>query len=179
MESPQDPITGETLPANESNTDWGADDFNLNPPVSEFNLNPPGSVLSDASTNADTVLPDHVEVANQRLEESLAPSEESEGSGDDNFHVLKACDLSDDSRLFMVEMDDIFALMGEWSIDQKEAAVEVIKVFEENPLLREDTLQVVKQNAIGPREMFSVQVGDWKGVVSKDNNGIVLQSEID
>ena len=56
--------------------------------------------------------------------------------------------------------------------------VEVLKVFQDNPLADNRIFQATRESAVGGKDMFLVQAGTWKGVISKDNDKVVLRTEI-
>ncbi len=95
----------------------------------------------------------------------------------EDFTVLDSCPISEESRLFMVAMNDIYALMGECGPPDA-SNVEVLKVFQNNPLAENQIFQATREAKTGDRDMFLVQAGTWKGVISKDNDRVVLRTEI-
>lgn len=161
------------------------DPFTAELPETMIPADPSPSAFSGSALPMDDA--DEVARANARLEESMADFSPAEPIADDatafaagpslsdepapaaggseDFRVLETCAIDPACRLFVVEMDRIFALMGECGPEDA-PSVEVLKVFREYPFAQGPTFTVSED---GPQR-YAVQVGAWRGIVAREGD---------
>ncbi|MBX2860142.1 MAG: hypothetical protein KTR14_02835 [Vampirovibrio sp.] len=107
----------------------------------------------------------------------VTPEESSSGAGDmDDLEILRSCWLDATHALYVVTMDSVFALMGQFNTHEGEQT-KVLKIFNDNPLEPDNEVTVMQQDADGHADHYKVNVGPWTGVISADNDGMSLVSE--
>ena len=149
------------------------------PPVEPAPVSAMSSVQAFAAATASEVtLPEEV-LSSEPPSGSvaLAEADVSEPAQLDDFKVISSFELSPVSRLFLVEMDAIHALMGECG-DPDHANVEVLKVFSRNPLIEDATFNASLEGISSGKEMIMVQLGNWKGIISRQHDMMALHTEL-
>ena len=93
-----------------------------------------------------------------------------------NLEVLSVCSLNAEKRLLVVHNKGIFALMGQYGMEQPQ--ISVLKVFEHNPIAYQNTFTAVEEGQAGSQGMFVVQVGTWHAIISTFQDKISLHTEL-
>jgi len=93
-----------------------------------------------------------------------------------NLEVVGICQLSMERRLLVVHHDGVYALMGQNG--QEKADVNVLKVFEHNPLAYQHTFTAVEEANAAGQGMYVTQVGTWHAIISTFQDKITLHTEL-
>lgn len=93
-----------------------------------------------------------------------------------NLEVMGICQLSQDRRLLVVEKDGIYALMAQAGQDKPQ--VNVLKIFEHNPLAYQHTFTAVEEGQAAGQGMYVTQVGTWHAIISTFQDKISLHTEL-
>lgn len=110
------------------------------------------------------------------------PASELTGDEEESFDVLRSLDLQENARLFLVKMDDLYALMAEFlPMYAPESSVEVIKVFTDGSVTDYEVAPFhayVDDNHPSGHQQFQVQLGHWTGNLVLSSEGMMLTSEL-
>ncbi|MDX2084497.1 MAG: hypothetical protein SFZ03_03820 [Candidatus Melainabacteria bacterium] len=89
----------------------------------------------------------------------------------DALQVLGRCVCTEQQQLYLVKMEDAFALMAQYQGD-----FEVLTFFEKNPLLDKNRFTAERVATVAGRDLYQVCVGYWKAVLSDENGRIQMHT---
>ncbi|MGE0199348.1 MAG: hypothetical protein AB7P76_00115 [Candidatus Melainabacteria bacterium] len=102
----------------------------------------------------------------------------------EQLRVLNVCELSHDKRLLLVETatdaagPPRFALMAQ-SGAMSNPEIAVLKIFDQSPLMPSGTeFSAMREGTAGDKDMYITRVGSWQGIISSDEDAVILHAEL-
>ena len=119
------------------------------------------------------------------LQQPSPPSSASDDGTEGDFDILDTIPLSPTQRLYLVNMEGLIAVMGEWDPEitpvDGESEVAVLKVFDQPPFSsgqRRATFMVSQDTPTAGREIYTLTVGSWRGIITLAENTITLKADL-
>jgi len=135
----------------------------------------PKQVFSAVISNEEAVLPPLTHPTGQpAIEKALI-------EGAENFEVLRSLDLQENARLFLVKMDDLYAVMAEFlPLYAEDSVVEVLTVFNDPSGTSYETAPFhayVEEGKAAGQQQFQIKLGRWTGYLSMSSEGLELVAD--